>query len=83
MKTKIDEQKTNVQFLAETDGTILAYFPDEIADGQYNRLCYAHIGQHSACSPDYANELRTATKNEYKALFQELTSIGYNLKVID
>jgi hypothetical protein len=72
----------NVQFLVN-QGEVFAYFPDLIADHKKNKLCYSHIGQHSACSEEYAKESRPATKEEYKDLFEELTnSVGYNLNII-
>lgn len=83
--------KTKVQFLVHPEnitfpgdpGDLFAYFPEEPADRNGNMTSYSHIGQHSACSPDYAAESRPATPEEYAALKAELESIGYNLQVID
>lgn len=83
---KTDKQKTKVKFLIEggaKHGNVLAVFPDEIADGQYNKLCYAHIGQHSAVAPRYYAGLKKATPEEYAPLKTELEGIGYNLEVIN
>jgi len=71
-----------VVFLKDTqDGEVFAYFPfEEWCNG--TMTCYAHIGQHSACHPNYAKECREATMVEYLDLFNELQSIGYKLELI-
>lgn len=85
-----DKHKTQVLFLIHKDeteteaGDVFAYFPKE----NYNRegtlkASYAHIGQHSACSPEYANESRQATREEYDRLKNELQYIGYNLHILN
>lgn len=68
---------TKVKFYKEKED-ILAVFPEEIADGQFNLLCYAHIGQHSAASKEYLKGKKLATKEEYTPLLQELQSQGYD-----
>ena len=45
--------------------------------------CYAHIGQHSSCHIDYANECKEATKEQYLDLVKELESIGYDLLILN
>lgn len=72
---------TLVKFLKEDDGDIFAYFPQLKADNQGNRTCYAHIGQHSACSPEYAADCLPA--DNYAELQLELISIGYDLKILN
>ena len=69
---------------------IFAYFPEEIANDfillgkkHVNFMCYAHIGQHSSCSPYYASDCKKATIDEYKDLMQELESVGYNLEILN
>ncbi len=81
---KKDKNKTKVQFLVDKEGKWppFAYFPEEIADRQQNRISYAHVGQHSACSPEYVAECREATKKERQSLIEELESIGYRLDII-
>ena len=84
---KKDKQKTQVVFYIETGNgtdneTPFAYFINEKADQRGNNTCYAHIGQHSACSPEYIKECRKATEQEYKDLAEELESIGYNLEIL-
>lgn len=71
-----------VRFYVEPSGDVMAYFPTEQwgpNDGTFT--CYAHIGQHSACRPEYLKECRKAKPAEYSELLAELVSIGYdNLK---
>ncbi|MFN5417955.1 MAG: hypothetical protein ACK5B9_12930 [Flavobacteriia bacterium] len=77
--------KTKVQFLYnETENDLFAFFPEEIANrATRNKLSYSHIGQHSECSQEYANESREATKEEYLELYKELTNIvGYDLQIV-
>lgn len=76
---------TNVKFLIEKpEGNlpcnVFAFFPDE----RYNSfepgmfLSYAHIGQHSGCHIDYANECKEASKEDYLPLLKELKAQGYD-----
>lgn len=80
--------KTNVLFLKESivqfdSNKVFAYFPEISHDSQYN-TCYAHIGQHSPCSPSYANECKEAYYHEYSDLLKELIGIGYkNLHILN
>jgi hypothetical protein len=75
---------TRVKFYLDKDGEVLAYFPDMEGDSKGNKTCYAHIGQHSACSPDYVKGLKKAAPGEYIPLLKELIGQGYNdLQVID
>ena len=91
-----DKYKTDVQFLVYKDDTeIFAYFPNEKYFGDDTavardygfdlrmRTCYAHIGQHSACHPDYASECIEAPPEAYSDLKNELESIGYDLNVLN
>ena len=79
--------KTNVNFLIEKDSEdneVFAFFPDEYFNLDLDpdmRTCYAHIGQHSACSYAYASECKQATPEQYEGLLNELTSLGYDLNV--
>jgi hypothetical protein len=73
-----------VQFLYDAkNDEVFAYFPEIDGDNKGNKTCYAHIGQHSACSPEYVKECKRATKEQYQPLMKELEEIGYNLQVID
>ena len=78
------EAKTIVVFLIEKESNdVFAFFPreDYYRYKSDTKTCYAHIGQHSACSMEYAKECKLATKNEYKDLEIELKSIGYDLYI--
>jgi hypothetical protein len=90
---KTDKHKTKVQFFIENElnpdltAQPFAFFPEiEEGRGRFNneKLClsYAHFGQHSACSVEYIKECKKATPEQYKDLKEELTSIGYNLKIV-
>lgn len=77
--------KTKVIFKKKYDGDILAVFPEDkySANPADNHCtCYAHIGQHSGCSPLYYIPLPEAIESEYSALKSELEQIGYNLQII-
>ena len=66
-----------VVFLKDEEGDIFAYFPfEEWCNG--TMTCYAHMGQHSACHPMYANKCKEATKSELLPLLNEMLRIGYN-----
>jgi len=80
---------TKVKFLIEKPEmglpcNVFAYFPDEHYHHEghpdYNTTftSYAHLGQHSACHIDYANECKEAPINEYWDLLRELIGQGYN-----
>lgn len=77
--------KTKVRFYVEKEGSILAVFPYE----RYNdanpqlRVCYAHVGQHSSASKGYYSRLPKASKEQYKPLSDELTSLGYELEILN
>lgn len=74
---------TKVKFLYEKDGTgVFAFFPEEHYFGnghtQYRDMLtsYAHTGQHSACSPEYADGCKEAPINECMDLLNELINYG-------
>jgi hypothetical protein len=72
-----------VVFLKDSqDNEVFAYFPfEEWCNGTMS--CYAHIGQHSACHPNYANSCKEAKKSELIPLLNELVKIGYdNLEIL-
>lgn len=82
----IKEIVSNVQyvkFLIEKDSKdeVFAYFPYD-DEGNGRKGCYAHIGQHSVCSPEYANECKPAKKKQYAELKNELEQRGYQLQII-
>lgn len=90
-KEKVEENvegKTKVLFLINNNDPdndeVFAYFPDDNHDvsGEY-KTSYSHIGQHSACHPDYAKESRLATPEEYSDLKNELENqVGYELDIL-
>jgi len=80
---------TLVKFLKEPespDQGILAYFPqlNWIKESNLTKVCYAHIGQHSACAVEYANSLTPSTDlAECLPLINELKGRGYDLKILN
>jgi hypothetical protein len=45
-------------------------------------VTYTHVGQHSDGDISYCANCKRATVDEYMPLFEELESLGYNLKVV-
>ena len=79
-----DKHKTQVVFLFnEREKDLFAFFLNEDYNdiSSLTKVCYSHVGQHSACVMDYAKESRQATKDEYKDLKGELEGLGYNLEL--
>lgn len=80
---------TIVKFLIDEEfGEPFAYFPqlnwNKFFYKNSMKVSYAHVGQHSACSVDYAKACKDATRDQYLPLLNELKSIGYkDLKVIN
>lgn len=85
--------KTPVKFLIHPNDetqTVFALFP-QIEFGNAHRinsketvLSYEHVGQHSECSLEYANECYEANADQYEKLYIELTNyVGYDLKVLN
>jgi len=81
---KTDKYKTAVKFLVNGND-IFAFFPRESYDDFHTNLftAYSHVGQHSSCLVQYADESRPATAEERKPLIKELESIGYNLEILN
>ncbi len=77
-----DDYKTTVFFVKEEGNSIVAVFPYIKADSQGNCVCYAHLGQHSACCREWYMEQEMATPDEYADLKKELEDLGYNLKLV-
>lgn len=93
MKTKVIFKK--IAFFDENEPNIVevnAIFPEEIqavVNGAKHYLGYAHIGQHTEIHEDFLKDgkvgkhkVNTASEEEYKDLYNELVSIGYDLTVI-
>ena len=88
-KKSVDENINDivsVKFLVNDsdpkNNDVFAYFPELNYDssGKY-KTAYSHIGQHSACHPEYARESRLAKPEEYMELKKELEDIGYKLNI--
>lgn len=62
---------------AKTDRQITAVFPTTPGTGDPTTMqCYAHLGQHGACSLDwYYSRTRPATPEQYAPLLAELRGI--------
>jgi len=77
-----DTYKTKVVFRKHKNGDVIALFFEEVADyaGLYC-LSYEAIGQHGAASTFLVDDTKLATPEEYKALKEELESIGYDLEI--
>lgn len=56
-------------------GEVSAIFPTIPADNFGNLTCYAHVGQHGACSLDWYHTTRPAKPGEYADLLAELRGI--------
>jgi hypothetical protein len=64
-------------------GDVIALFPNEVADPKNNCLSYQHVGQHGAA--DYAHVMKATvatTEEEQTPLLNELSGLGYTLKVM-
>ena len=80
--------KTKVIFKIDKESnTVFAFFPDMLYNvelyGKDMKTCYAHLGQHSACAPEYIKECKEAKYNEYADLLKELIGQGYKLEVLN
>lgn len=67
-------------YFNEREKDLLAFFPHTDERGGF-KLSYSHVGQHSACHPEYVAESRLATPEEYEPLLRELVSIGYDVLI--
>lgn len=64
---------------------VFAFFPKQLENESLKTYTsYSHCGQHSVCALDYYNRCKWANVYEYKSLYNELKSIGYeNLVVLN
>ena len=77
----MDKETTQVIFRM-FKGEVIALMPTILADLDGNVLSYMTIGQHGAATFDLVMAISLpASLSESKPLFDELTSIGYNLDV--
>jgi len=79
----MDNEKTKVIFRMFGDGQVIALFP-EVATDKLGYYCqsYMQVGQHSAASPRLVDKTKPAKQEDYQHLFDELTGLEYNLKVV-
>lgn len=72
-----------VIFRADNGGdNITAVFPEIPGTvGRDDMTCYAHVGQHSACTRAWYYTTRPARPDEYRDLAAELAGLGYKLTV--
>ena len=79
-----DTEKTPVIFKLEKDGSgdVFAAFPQQTGTYDWWTMgCYAHMGQHASADMGYVAECKPAHPLQYKDLFEELESLGYNLEI--
>ena len=69
-----------VVFLDDDGYGPLCVWIDEVTDWNGNLLCYAHIGQHSVASYEYAEAQKPF--EDYQDLKEELEGRGYVLNVL-
>lgn len=79
--------KTRVKILYnEKTDDLFAFFPDENYNhylyGNDMKTAYSHVGQHSCCRVEYADESVKANDKMAQPLIDELISLGYDLEVI-
>ncbi len=76
---------TLVKIYQERGNQLLAVFPQlkEFNGYRTANVCYSHIGQHSTSHPEYHSKLKLAPITDCNDLVSELTSIGYNLRVLN
>ena len=77
-------RKTKVIFRKfKKDGSIIAIFPEELSILSAEACwSYMRVGQHSPCIPVVITPVTDLAKEkEYRSLFEELESIGYNLEI--
>ncbi len=72
-------EPARVVFRKFKDGEVIAVFPDWLwsCKPSVDLVCYQHIGQHGACSPDIAAWTKPASLDEYSPLLDELLQLGY------
>lgn len=62
---------------------VVAVFPQEPATPDSAMMtCYAHMGQHGACTKDWYYKTKPAGPDEYMELWDELVRRGYDDLVI-
>ena len=77
-----DEHTTKMAFRKFNDGDVIALFIDE-PEGGSTCQSYMHVGQHGPASESLFDELQPASEQEYTALKEELTGMGYLIEVVE
>ena len=57
--------------------------PYNLCKGHAVVTCYAHVGQHFEAEYAWTKQLRPASPEEFRPLLNELTSIGYDVTVLN
>ncbi len=73
--------KDRVIFRKWPAGDIIAILPDNDHNEGFLDM-YEHVGQHGEGVPMIIGLTKPATPNEYEPLLNELTGIGYDLRVM-
>lgn len=73
--TKLESIPVLFRVSREKNPDVVAVFPTLSGSSAYDMTCYAHVGQHSACSYDWYNTTRPATPEQYTGLLAELRGI--------
>lgn len=66
---------------ADHKGEIVAVFPT-LVERNNMRTCYAHMGQHSACSRAWLLSTDLATPEEYAPLLRELRQVYSDVTLV-
>ena len=79
-----DETKVIFRFWLDGINEAIALFPEHVADDSpYHCQSYQHLGQHGSCCPhSIVEQSRLASEIESQPLYDELTKIGYKLRVM-
>ena len=73
------QEQTRVIFRKlKKGGEVIAFFPDS-DEPRGTIMSYMHVGQHGAAVYPHSG---TVPAEDYRDLFEELTGMGYNLKVV-
>ena len=84
---EIDKHITEVVFRVEQHkdykGQIFALLPYEISSGYYVTCYSTNEGHASANYKSCIANSKVASKQEYENLYNQMTQLGYNLKVVD
>lgn len=77
-----ERESVNVCFRKFDDGDVIAFIGGYECNPGWI-MSYMHIGQHSEASIEFMEVLNLCTPDEFKALLDELESIGYDVTVVE